>query len=126
MPVGNRVDDAPMLEIDLPEIIKSIRNEKIARPGRSRNFVAGFIFIPIRRLFNSLLGWVEMIQYSATGNISLKLLEGHMIIENDKHSLNLGIGQILLLDLNRKCCVRAKEDTVFLLTLNNKSSKYYS
>ncbi len=124
IPEGKRSDDASMLPINLPWLIESIRNEKTTKLIDKRNLFHVFLSNMSWSVVNSLRKFAELIRLSASDIISLQLLEGQMLIDTDKQSIRMGIGQILLLDEGIKHNILAKEDTVFLLTIDNAFPKY--
>jgi hypothetical protein len=124
IPEGKRSNDTSMLPINLPWLIESIRNEKKTRVIDKRNLFHVFLSNISRRVGNSLRKFVEVIRLSASDIISLQLLEGQMLIDTDKQSIRMGVGQILLLEEGIKHNIMAKEDTVFLLTIDNAFPKY--
>ena len=115
-PEGKRTVDAPMVTIDLSLFIEQIRNEK-AWKDSDRNAITIFKSILVRIVLIALHKGAEMAKHTASGTISIQILEGQMRLTANEQTIDLGRGQMLVLHEGIEHSVYATEETVFLLTL---------
>ena len=115
-PEGKRTVDAPMVTIDLSLFIEQIRNEK-AWKDSDRNAITIFKSILVRIVLIALHKGAEMAKHTASGTISIQILEGQMRLTTNEQTIDLGRGQMLVLHEGIEHSVYATEETVFLLTL---------
>lgn len=116
-PQGDRTIDAPLVEINLPVFIKQIRQEE-AWINSDRNAITVYKTNGMRMVLIALHKDAEMKQHKAGGIISILVIEGQMTFTTDEKNVELGKGQMLALHESIPHSVLAKEETIFLLTLN--------
>lgn len=115
-PEGTRPLDASVITMDLPALIKQIIQED-AWKNSDRNALTVFKTDGMRIVLIALHAEAEMSKHTAEGILSIQVLEGHIVFEAEKHVVNLNKGQMLALHQGIAHSVRAKEESVFLLTL---------
>lgn len=115
-PQGERVLDAPMVTIDLSLFIAQIREEEQWK-NSDRNAITIFKSMMMRIVLIALHKGAEMKKHTATGTLSLQVIEGEMQFTTDEQSIILSSGQMLVLHEGIPHSVLAKKETIFLLTL---------
>lgn len=115
-PQGDRIIDAPLVTIDLRSFNEQIRNEKPWK-DRNRNSITVFKTNGLRILLIALHKNAEMTKHTASGMISLQVLEGQLLFTTEEQSVELSSGQMVALHAGVPHSVLAKEETIFLLTL---------
>lgn len=115
-PQGERVLDAPMVTIDLSLFIAQIRKEEQWK-NSDRNAITIFKSMMMRIVLIALHKGAEMKKHTATGTLSLQVIEGEMQFTTDEQSIILSSGQMLVLHEGIPHSVLAKKETIFLLTL---------
>lgn len=115
-PQGERTIDAPLVEINLPEFIKQIKEEE-AWKNSDRNAITVYKTNGLRIVLIALHKDAEMKQHKSAGIISVQVIEGAMNFTTDEKSVKLSKGQMLAVHEGIAHSVLAEEETVFLLTL---------
>lgn len=115
-PLGDRIMDAPLVNIDLITFTEQIKEEKAWKES-DRNAITVFKTNGMRIVLIALHKDAEMTKHRAEGMISLQVLEGKIKFTTDDQSVELGRGQMLALHEGLSHSVLAKEETIFLLTL---------
>ena len=115
-PEGDRPLDAPMIIMDLPLLMKQIRQEQPWR-NSDRNAITVFKTNVMRIVLVALHAGAEMKTHTAGGIISLQVLEGQIIFSTEQQSGELGKGQMLALHQGIPHSVLANMESVFLLTI---------
>lgn len=115
-PQGEPVLDAPMVTIDLSLFIAQIREEEQWK-NNDRNAITIFKSVMMRIVLIALHKGAEMKKHTATGTLSLQVIEGEMQFTTDEQSIILSSGQMLVLHEGIPHSVLAKKETIFLLTL---------
>lgn len=115
-PEGDRVIDAPLVEINLPTFTKQIKEEEAWKNG-DRNAITVYKTNGMRIVLIALHKGAEMKQHKAAGIISIQVIEGQMTFTADEKNVELNTGQMLALHKDIPHSVLAKEETIFLLTL---------
>ncbi|MEO5583376.1 MAG: cupin domain-containing protein [Saprospiraceae bacterium] len=120
-PQGDRIVDAPLVQINLPFFIEQIRKEK-PWTDSDRNAITVFKTNGMRIVLIALHKGAEMSKHSAEGLISIQVLEGQIIFSTDERSVEMGKGEMLALHVGIPHSVKATEETIFLLTLTTTST----
>ncbi len=115
-PEGERIMDAPLVTIDLRSFKEQIRNEKTWKDS-DRNAITVFKTNGMRIVLIALHKGAEMIKHTAKGIISLQVLKGKMMFNTDEQSIKLSKGQVVVLHEGIPHSLKAKKETIFLLTL---------
>lgn len=115
-PEGVRIMDAPLVSVDISSCIEIIKKEK-KWMEHDRNNITVFKTNGLQILLLTLHKGAEMVRNTATGMISLQILEGKIQFDTDFQSIKLGKGQLLILHEDIPHSLLAKKKTVFLLTL---------
>lgn len=114
-PEGARLLDAPLVPIDLTQYTQQIRSEQ-AWVKTDRNAITVYKSQGMNIVLIALHKGAEMKRHSASGIISLQVLEGLILFTTDEESRKLGKGQMLALHEKIPHSVRAQEESVFILT----------
>jgi quercetin dioxygenase-like cupin family protein len=115
-PEGDRPIDAALVTIDLPQLIKQIKNESSWKDSK-RNAITVFKTNGLRIVLIALHEKTEMARHTADGIISVQVLEGRLQFNTDSQSVELGKGEMLALHEAIPHSVFAIEESIFLLTL---------
>jgi quercetin dioxygenase-like cupin family protein len=116
-PLGDRILDAALVNIDLASFAKQIKEEKAWKES-DRNAITVFKTDGMRIVLIALHKDAEMTKHRAAGIISLQVMEGKIQFTSNEQSVELGRGQMLALHKGLSHSVLATEDTLFLLTLS--------
>lgn len=119
-PKGKRIIDAPLVELDIPDFMKQIKNEKTWHTS-DRNAITIFKTDGMRIVVVALHAGAIMEEHSAEGIISVQVLEGTIKFSTSKDMRMLGKNQMVALHQGLKHSVEAVSEAVFLLTLTNSS-----
>ena len=120
-PQGDRPIDAAMVTIDLPIFMEQIKEESSWKDS-NRNAITVFKTNGLRIVLIGLHEGTEMAKHTADGIISIHVLEGQLQFNTDQKSVELDVGQMLVLHERIPHSVFAKKETTFLLTLANSSA----
>lgn len=118
-PEGERIVDAEMVVIDLPQFIKQIKEETTWKES-DRNAITVFKTNGLRIVLIALHKGAEMAKHIAKGTISVQVLEGQLQFKIDMEFIELNKGQMLALHERIPHSVLAIRESVFLLTLTTK------
>jgi quercetin dioxygenase-like cupin family protein len=115
-PQGDRALDAPLVTIDLRQFIAQIKEEEQWKKS-DRNAITIFKSLVMRIVLIALHKGAEMKTHTATGTISVQVIEGEMQFTANDQTIILYAGEMLVLQEAIPHSVLAKVETVFLLTL---------
>ncbi len=120
-PEGERVLNAPLVEMNLNQFIGQIKDETTWKDS-DRNSVTIFKSETMRIVLIGLRGNAELKPHQANGVISVQVLEGKINFIAEQQSSLIEKGQMIALQENITHSVMALTDSFFLLTLamNNK------
>ena len=121
-PDGDRVIDSQLVMMDIPLFMKQIKEEPSWRDS-GRNAITIFKTHGMRIVLIALHKGAEMVRHTATGVISLQVLEGRLSFTTDTGAVQLKKGEMLALHKGVAHSVVADEETVFLLTLSTHSTE---
>jgi quercetin dioxygenase-like cupin family protein len=116
-PEGERELDAPMITMDLPRLMTQIKEEQAYKTG-DRTAITIFKSTGMRIVLVALHKGTEMKTHTAPGVISVQVLEGEITFSTEQTSADTSAGQMLALHAGIPHSVKAKEDSIFLLTLS--------
>lgn len=117
-PKGTRLIDSALVSFDLVSFTEQIREEKQWKES-DRNAITVYKTSGLRIVLVALHNGAEMIEHTAQGIISVQVLEGQLLFHTEERSVELNKGQMLLLHEGISHSVKAKQESVFLLTLTN-------
>ena len=117
-PEGERLMDAPLVTIDIPEFIKKIKKEPSWK-NNDRNAMTVYKTDEMRIVLIALHKDAELKRHVAEGIISVHVLDGKIQFETDDTSVELEEGQVLALHKGLYHQVKAIKESVFLLTIAN-------
>lgn len=115
-PEGERVIDAPLVDIDLKKFISQLKSEE-SWINNKRNAITLFKSDTMRLVMIGLHLGAELSEHTAEGQISVQLLEGHIIFRTADDEKKLVEGNIVTLHEKIPHSVVAMEDSIFLLTM---------
>lgn len=119
-PEGDRILNAPMVEMDLNKFISQLKSEVTWQEG-DRNTITVFKSDKLRIVLIGLKENAELKKHTAPGFISVQVIKGNIefIADPDgvQQAANLKPGQMIALQPQIPHQVTAKEETFFLLTL---------
>lgn len=121
-PEGDRLLDAPLVEIDLNSFKKQIKQEQAWKEG-DRNAITIFKSDGMRLVLIALHTGAELKTHTAPGIISVQVLEGEIIFGTEQKTAKLTEGQMITLHKGVPHSVFANKESTFLLTLSIPSSK---
>ena len=115
-PEGNRLLDAPMLRINLPEYVWQIKSE-VAWQNSDRNAITVLHNEFMRIVLVALKEGAEMTRLQVDGAISIQLMNGRLWVESEPHSFSIDEGEILTLRPGISHYIYAEQESVFIMTL---------
>lgn len=115
-PDGGRLMDAPVVPINVPEFIQTIKSEPAWKKS-DRNAMTIYKTNGMRIVLIALHEDAVMEKHSTNGIVSLQLLDGEINFNVNNESFLLKPGQIIALHRNVPHSVAAIKESVFLLTV---------
>ena len=115
-PEGNRVLNAPLVEINLPNLITQLKDETTWTDS-DRNSVTLFKSETMRIVLLGLHEKAELKPHKANGVISVQVIEGKINFVTEQQTSLVEKGQMIALQENISHSVLALTETFFLLTL---------
>lgn len=121
-PEGDRLIDAPLVNMDIPQFIKQIKSEATWE-NSDRNAITIYKTNGMRIVLIALHEDAVMQKHTAEGILSIQLLEGEIAFITDEQSVVIIKGQMVALHKGLPHTVRAIKESVFLLTLTTTLGK---
>jgi len=115
-PEGERVLNAPLVEMDLNAFIVQLKNESTWEES-DRNSMTIFKSDTMRLVLIAMHENAELKPHKADGVISVQVLEGKIEFNADSHSSHLEKGQMIALQAKITHSVKALTESCFLLTM---------
>ncbi len=115
-PEGERILDAPLVSISLPEFIKQIKTESTWE-NSDRNAITVYKTNGLRMVLVALKQDGILKRHKAEGILSFQVIEGEVNFSTDNESKILKPGDIIALHQGLHHSVKAIAESVFLLTL---------
>lgn len=115
-PEGNRVLNAPLVQMNLLDFINQIKTEK-PWIENDRNSVTIFKSETMRIVLMGLHENAVLKAHKANGVISVQVLEGKVNFETEAKTVSIEKGQMIALEENIVHSVTALKESFFLLTL---------
>ena len=115
-PNGERIIDAPLVKMNLNELIKQIKSETTWVES-DRNSVTILKSASMRIVLIGLHEKAELKPHKANGVISIQVLEGEIEVKMEQQSTQIEKGQMVALQENITHSVMALTESFFLLTL---------
>ena len=115
-PKGGRLMDAPVVTIDVPEFIRTIKKESSWQKN-DRNAITIYKTTGMRIVLIALHEDAVMEKHTTNGVVSVQLLDGEINFNVNNESFLLKPGQIITLHRNVPHSVAATKESVFLLTV---------
>lgn len=115
-PEGERTLNAPLVEMDLFEFMKQIKDESTWTDS-DRNSITIFKSDAMRIVLIGLHENAELKPHKANGTISVQVLEGKIEFTTEHQSTQIEKGQMIALQQNLTHSVKALTESFFLLTL---------
>jgi quercetin dioxygenase-like cupin family protein len=108
--------DATLVTMDIPKFIKEIKEESTWQ-NSDRNAITIFKTNGLRIVLVAMHENALMKKHTAAGIISVQVIEGEINFSTDDRSVLLKKGQMIALHEGIPHSVKAKKESVFLLTL---------
>lgn len=115
-PEGERILNAPLVEMDVPAFIDQIKNETTWADS-DRNSITIFKSEVMTIVLIGLHENAELKPHKANGTLSVQVLEGKIEFSTEHQSIEIEKGQMIALQENLMHSVKASTDSFFLLTL---------
>jgi quercetin dioxygenase-like cupin family protein len=115
-PDGGRLMDAPVVPINVPEFIQTIKSEPAWKKS-DRNAMTIYKTNGMRIVLIALHEDAVMEKHTTNGIVSVQLLDGEINFNVNNESFLLKPGQIIALHRNVPHSVAAIKESVFLLTV---------
>lgn len=115
-PAGDRVLNAPLVEMDLNESIRLIKSETTWAES-DKNSVTLFKSETMRIVLVGLREYAELPPHKTNGVISVQVIEGKIAFTAEQQTAHLERGQMIALQANITHGVKALSEAFFLLTL---------
>ncbi len=119
----NRIIDGSLVSIDIPAIVKQIKNEKPWNES-DRNAITVFKTNGLSIVLIALHKNAAMAQNIADGLMSIQVAEGEIIFSTDDESINLKANQMLALHSGILHNILAVQESVFLLTVTTSTKQF--
>ena len=116
-PEGERILDAPLVQMDLNAFITQIKEEESWKTG-DRNAITVFKNDNMRIVLAALHAGAEMKAHKAKGMLNVQVLEGQISFRTAMDTAELSVGQMIVLHPDILHSVYAHEESVFLLTMS--------
>ena len=116
-PEGDRILDAPLVQMDLNAFKTQIKEEESWKTG-DRNAITVFKNDSMRMVLIALHSGAEMKAHKAKGTISVQVLEGQISFRTAMDTAELSVGQMIALHGDILHSVYAHEESMFLLTMS--------
>jgi quercetin dioxygenase-like cupin family protein len=120
-PAGSRPVDAPLIEMNLPQLRKQIKQEA-AWENSDRNSITLCKSDNMRIVLVALHAGAEMKTHTAPGAINVHVIEGLILFTTEKQTVEMDEGKMVALHAGIPHSVTARKESVFLLTLCTRSS----
>jgi quercetin dioxygenase-like cupin family protein len=117
-PEGDRMLDAPLVEMDIQRYKEQIKQEETWR-NSDRNAITIFKSDGMRVVLIAMHKGAEMKTHTAPGTISIQVIEGQILFHTEQKSVKLIEDQMLALHVGIPHSVQALDESVFLLTINS-------
>lgn len=114
-PDGTRVLDAPLVDINLNDFIKIIKEEPTWKDS-DKNSITVYKTDGLSVVLIALHRGAELKRHTAAGIITVQVLDGRIRFDTDEGSSEMGKGEMLALHERIPHAVFAMEESVFLLT----------
>jgi quercetin dioxygenase-like cupin family protein len=121
-PQGQRTLDAALVAVNLGHCIKQIRKEGQWKKS-DRNAITIFKSLVMRMVLIALHKDAEMVKHTAKGMMNIHVLEGEIEFITSEQTINVASGQILILHEGIEHSVYARQETIFLLTLTENTTR---
>ena len=115
-PQGERILNAPLVEMDLNKFIQQIKNETTWKSS-SHNSITIFKSEELRIVLIGLHENATLKPHSAHANISVQVLEGDIRFITDSEAVLLCKGQMIALQSSITHSVEAQAESFILLTV---------
>lgn len=115
-PNGNRILNASLVEMNLPNLIAQIKGESTWNES-DRNAITIFKSTTMRIVLMGLHQDAVLKPHKANGVISVQVLEGKINFVTEQQTVVVEAGQMIALDENLMHSVVALKETFFLLTV---------
>ena len=115
-PEGDRVLNAPLVEMDLNKFIAQLKQETTWADS-DRNSITVFKSDNITIVLIGLHANAELKTHTAKGNINVQVLEGEITFTTEQKTVSMEKGQMICLQENIPHSVHAIEESFFLLTM---------
>ncbi|MCO5290138.1 MAG: cupin domain-containing protein [Chitinophagaceae bacterium] len=115
-PQGERILNAPLVEMDLNKFIQQIKNETTWKSS-SHNSITIFKSEELRIVLIGLHENATLKPHSAHANISVQVLEGDIRFITDSEAVLLSKGQMIALQSSITHSVEAQAESFILLTV---------
>lgn len=119
-PDGERILNAPLVEMNLNEVIKQIKNETTWADS-DKNSVTLFKSETMRIVLIGLHENAELKPHKANGVLSVQVVQGKIDFKAEQQNTHLEKGQMIALQENIVHSVKALTESFFLLTLAMKN-----
>jgi len=116
------VNKESLLTFDLPTLIEKLKYEYVWAKGELNAMI--LLKKPDKQIVLAALHeGTEINSFQSNDLITFQIIEGKLKFHTPKESVTLDKGQLLTLHENIKYSLITKEETVFLLTIANKTIK---
>lgn len=115
-PAGDRVLNAPLVEMDLNTLIAQLKQE-ITWENADRNSITLFKSDNMTIVLIGMHARSELKTHSAKGHTSVQVLDGEIILTTEQQKVLMRKGQMICLMENIAHSVLANKESFFLLTM---------
>ena len=115
-PEGDRPVDAPLLSVNIPDLIKQIKKEK-AWDKNDRNAITVFKSDKMRIILVAMHKKAEMTTERPENIFSLQVLDGKLKLHTDVKTIDVREEELFVLHANIAYKIEAVKKSIFLLTV---------
>lgn len=118
-PEGDRILDAPLVQLNLHEFIKQLKAET-TWTSSAHNSISMYKSADLTMVLIGMHPGAELKKHTAKGNITVQVIEGAINFTTDEQNVPLEKGQMIALHANIPHSVKAVSESFFLLTMHIK------
>jgi quercetin dioxygenase-like cupin family protein len=120
---NRRSTDSKLLAFDLPSLIDKMKQSYTWANGELNAMI--LLKSPEKQIIlTAMHEGTEISSFQSNDSVTLQIIEGKLRFHHRKDTITLYKGQLMTLNDNIKYRLTTEEETVFLLTISNASTKY--
>lgn len=119
---NSRSSDCTLLGFDLPSLISTMKQSFTWANGELKTMI--LLKSPdVQIILAAMQEGTEILSFQSNDSINIEIIEGRLMFHIRKDAVTLNKGQSMVLDEKIKYRLTTGEETAFLLTISNTTSK---